>query len=148
MQYFPITKLFTYIMKQGKIITSLKKDDLTDEMLVAIEEYKQDNFKDYLGDFIKRNFELCEYNEKGTINERRETRASVDEFLNDYKQYLKLNGYRNNTDTKSKFTRNMKKYHHISSIESNHIIYYIGIKRRPPPPPEKDNDTEIEYEEC
>jgi hypothetical protein len=142
--------LFTYIMKQGKIITSLKKDDLTDEMLVAIEEYKEDNYKDYLGDFIKRNFDKCVYDEKAPINERKESRITVDEFLVEYKTFLKNNGYRNNTDTKSKFTRNMKKYHGILTWESNHIIHYIGIKRRPPPPPDNINDTEIEYvyEEC
>ena len=134
--------LFTYIMKQGVIITSLKKDDPTDEMLVAIEEYKQDNFKDYLGDFIKKNFVKCEYDKKADINERKETRIQVDEFLNDYKVFLKNNGYRNNTETKSKFTRNMKKHHDISSLESNHTNFYIGIKRRPPPPPDEDEDIE------
>jgi len=134
--------LFTYIMMKGKIITSLKDSDLTDEMLVAISEYGEDNFKDYLGDFIKRNFDKCVYDALAPIKERKATRIAIDEFLVEYKTFLKNNGYRNNMDTKTKFNRNMKKYHGISNRESHHIYYYIGLKRRPL---EIIEDEDIEY---
>jgi hypothetical protein len=45
-------------------------------------------------------------------------------------------------DTKTKFNRNMKKYHGISNRESHHIYYYIGLKRRPL---EIIEDEDIEY---
>lgn len=83
--------LFTYIMKQGKILTSIKDSDLTDEMKTAINNYKEDNFKDYLGDFIKRHYKKVEWNEKKILkDERKKSRTDCDAFLTHYKQYLIL----------------------------------------------------------
>ena len=133
--------LFTYIMKQGKIITSIKDSDLTDEMKSAIKDYKEDNVKDYLNDFIKRHYKTVDWNEKEmTKIEKTESRTECDEFLTHYKQYLKENNYKPNYDSKNKFSRNMKKYHSIGTYQSNHKPYYTGFVRKYGEDEEDDDD--------
>jgi phage/plasmid-associated DNA primase len=138
-----IDLLFTYIMKQGKIITSIKDSDLTDEMKTAIKDYEEDNFKDYLGDFIKRHYKNVDWNEKEmTKNEKKNARTSCDEFLMHYKQYLKDNNYRHNYDTKNKFSRNMKKYHQKNTYQSHCKPYYTGFVRKYGEDEEDEEDEE------
>jgi phage/plasmid-associated DNA primase len=119
--------LFTYIMKQGKIINELKDSDLTDEMLIAMEEYKEDNVKDYLGEYITKTYKIVDWSEDFNTIQRKDARIEADTFLTDFKAYLKQNGYRNNNDTKIKFNRNMKKYHSIGTYQSHHTVYFTGI---------------------
>ena len=121
--------IFTYIMKQGKIITDIKDSDLTDEMKIAIKNYKEDNMKNYLGDFIKKYYKIVDWTDKMTKDEKKEARTSCDEFLTDYKHYLKTNGYKPTFDSKNKFSRDMKKYHQISTYQTNSQVYYIGFIR-------------------
>ena len=122
--------LFTYIMKQGKIITHIDKNDLTDEMKIAMNEYKEDNVKDYLGEFIKRHYQIVEWDiDNFNSSQKKDSRTDTEHFLNDYKAYLKQNGYKNNNETKVKFNRNMKKYHSIGTYQSNHRLYFTGLVR-------------------
>ena len=64
-----------------------------------------------------------------TKDEKKEARTSCDEFLTDYKHYLKTNGYKPTFDSKNKFSRDMKKYHQISTYQTNSQVYYIGFIR-------------------
>jgi hypothetical protein len=91
----------------------------------------EDNFKDYLGDFIKRHYKTVDWNEKEmNKDEKRKSRLLCDEFLTHYKQYLKENNYRQNYDTKNKFSRNMSKFHKIGTYQIHSINYYTGLVRK------------------
>jgi phage/plasmid-associated DNA primase len=134
--------LFTYIMKIGVITPDIDHDSLTDEMKVAMNDYKEDNVKDYLEQFFTKKFRECSYDNTAPIATKNRTRQKCDEFMVEYKEFLKHNGYGREYDNLNKFIRKVKKSLKLESLSSNSKRYFIGIERRP-----YDSDYEDEYEE-
>lgn len=108
--------IFSYIMKYGVI---RDKFNLTEEMLVAKQDYVDDNETiDYLKDFIDKNYDIIPFVKKEKILR--------DNFRDNYNMYLKSNGLQNDNSTHQKFARLIKKYN-IGTKESNGKSYYTGI---------------------
>ena len=109
--------IFSYIMKNG-IITD--KFELSDEMLVAKQNYKGDNIKlDHLGDFIGNYYEVVDFVKKEKIER--------DVFRSEYNNYLKSKGEGYDKSSHQKFTRLIQNYK-IGIQESNGKTYYTGLK--------------------
>ena len=123
--------LFTYIMKVGIYTPVLNQEDLTDEMKVAMEEYREDNIKDYLQEFIQKTYQDCEYDNDAPLKIKNTTRVKCDTFITDYKSYLKQNGYTKEYDNNVKFIRKMKREYDQECLRTNNINYFIGLERRP-----------------
>lgn len=134
--------LFTYIMKVGIYTPELNQDDLTDEMKVAMEEYREDNIKDYLQEFIQKTFKDCEYNNDAPLSIKNKTRVKCDTFITEYKAYLKQNGYTKEYDNNVKFIRKMKREYNQECIRTNNINYFIGLERLPYNANEEDEELE------
>jgi phage/plasmid-associated DNA primase len=136
--------LFTYIMKVGIYTPELNQDNLTDEMKVAMEEYREDNIKDYLQEFIQKTFKDCEYDNDAPLAIKNKTRVKCDTFITEYKAYLKQNGYTKEYDNNVKFIRKMKREYNQECIRTNNINYFIGLERLP----YKANEEDEELETC
>lgn len=134
--------LFTYIMKMGVYTPELNQDDLTDEMKVAMEEYREDNIKDYLQEFLQKTFKDCEYNNDAPLAIKKKTRVNCDTFITEYKAYLKQNGYPKEYDNNVKFIRKMKREYNQECIRTNNINYFIGLERLPYNASEEDEELE------
>jgi phage/plasmid-associated DNA primase len=134
--------LFTYIMKKGIYTPELNQDDLTDEMKVAMEEYREDNIKDYLQEFMQKTFKDCEYNNDAPLAIKNKTRVKCDTFITEYKAYLKQNGYTKEYDNNVKFIRKMKREYNQECIRTNNINYFIGLERLPYNANEEDEELE------
>jgi P4 family phage/plasmid primase-like protien len=111
--------IFSFIMKHGTICD---KFDLTDEMLVAKENYQDDNVKDYLGEFIKSNYDMVDF--------VKTERFQRDVFRIAYNAYLKENNAPFDKSSNVKFTRIIRNYK-IGVQESNGKTYYTGLKIKP-----------------
>lgn len=134
--------LFTYIMKVGIYTPVLEQEDLTDEMRIAMEEYREDNIKDYLQEFIQKTFKDCEYNNDVALSIKNKTRIKCDQFITEYKAYLKQNGYTKEYDNNVKFIRKMKREYDQDCLRTNNTNYFIGLERIP-----YNQDENDEYEE-
>ena len=106
--------VFSYIMKNGRIRDNF--EDIPEEMKNATNEYFEDNDKNPLKWFIDDNIEYDE-------NER----IKREDFRNSFNNWCRTNNIPMNTQTNKVFTTELKKYN-IDNRESNHKVYYCGIK--------------------
>jgi P4 family phage/plasmid primase-like protien len=108
--------IFSYIMKHGTI---RDKFNLTEEMLVAKQDYIDDNETiDYLKDFINNNYDI--------VNFVKKEKVVRDTFRDNYNTYLKTKGLPIDKSSNQKFTRLIKGYN-IGSKESNGKTYFTGL---------------------
>ena len=108
--------MFSYIMKHGKVVDKL---EISEEMIQAKEEYKEDNTKiDYLQDFVNAYYDSVPFVKK--------ERITRDNLRSSYNNYLKSMGQQYDNDSHCKFTRKMKKLG-FGFQESNHISFYTGL---------------------
>ena len=131
-----IEQIFCYIMKKGII---QDKFELTEQMLLAKNDYIDDNTRDPLADFV-----MCECDKSEGARIKRE------EFKCRYNEYCSKQGIRSPPITNTKFTRLLSKIG-IKNVESNHVVFYTGIRWKPiqyhQPPENDETDNEIEYVE-
>lgn len=130
--------LFSYIIKYGNIRDNF--DDLPEEMLEAKNQYVEDNTSDILGDFITNKYKRVDYDP----NNKKNTREKRDDFIYNFNEYCKVMGYKKDTRSDKKLTRDLKKYN-VQSKESNGSTYYLGLKFRSCE--ELEEETEEEAEE-
>lgn len=108
--------IFTYIMKHGVV---QDKFDLTDEMMVAMENYKNDNVKlDYMKDFIKTSYDIVPFVKIEKVKR--------DDFRLAYNAYLQQRKEPVDKSSNQKFSRMVQSYN-IGIKESNGNTYYTGI---------------------
>ena len=127
--------VFSFIMKHGTI---RDKFDLTEEMLVAKQNYKDDNTTvDYLHDFIKKYYdvvldkvEVNKYDKNGKLTKKMIVpKIERDTFRDLYNIYLKTKGQSIDKSTHQKFSRQIKNYN-IDTKESNGNTYYTNLIRK------------------
>lgn len=110
-------QIFSYILKYGVISSNF---DLPEEMLVAKENYKEDNTAiDYLKEFIDKYYDIVEY--------VKDEKVKRDDFRTNYNNFLKEKGLKMDASSHQKFTRNMRSYN-IGVKESHGKTYYTGLK--------------------
>jgi len=103
--------LFTYLLKNGKIVDEL---ELSDEMKYLKEDVIENNEKDYLKEFI----------DERVIREEGE-KIKRDEFICMYKEVCSRNKYRIKDFTNTKFSKDLKaKY----GIECDTNKKYLNIR--------------------
>lgn len=108
--------IFSFIMKYGII---QDKFDLTEEMIIAKEDYKNDNIKiDYLELFLEKHFELVTFEKKEKIMR--------DDFRTQYNEFLKSKGQSQDNSSNQKFTRLIREKN-IGVKESHGKTYYTGL---------------------
>lgn len=109
-------QIFSFIMKHGNICDEF---NLTEEMLIAKQEYKEDNEKiDYLQDFININYTKVEFVKKEKVTREK--------FREAYNIYLKTRGQPIDKSTPQKFSRLIKNYG-IGLAEGGGKTYYTGL---------------------
>jgi hypothetical protein len=127
--------VFSFIMKHGTI---RDKFDLTEEMLVAKQNYKDDNTTvDYLHDFINKYYDIVsdkvevqKYDKNGKLTKKTITpKIERDTFRDCYNTYLKTKGQPIDKSTHQKFSRLIKNYN-IDTKESNSKTYYTNLVRK------------------
>jgi P4 family phage/plasmid primase-like protien len=108
--------IFSFIMKYGVIQDKFEE---TEEMIIAKEDYKNDNIKiDYLEDFIEKHFELIPF--------VKEEKIKRDDFRTQYNEFLKSKGQSQDNSSNQKFTR-LIRTKNIGIKESNGKTYYTGL---------------------
>lgn len=112
--------IFSYIMKKGEICDIFNESE---EMKEAKNSYKKDNINnDYLDEFIKTYFEKIDNNDK-TYKVYRDT------FKYDYFEWCKMNDFKIKDISYQKLSREMRNKFECDVYESNHKVYYLGLKR-------------------
>lgn len=107
--------IFSYIMKYGRIRETF---DESEEMEDAKKDYKDNNERDFLRDFI---LDKCELNNEGRITR--------DEFRIEYNNWCKSRNYKRDNSTDRGFTNKFLKIcPECECIRSNNINYYYGIR--------------------
>ena len=126
--------IFSYIINTGLIISKL--DNLPPEMLVAKQDYKDQNEKiDYLQNFINETYNLTTNKDK----------VLQSDFKNNYNQFLKNKNNSSNKLNDKVFTRLLREKYKINSKQSNSKNYYIGLKLKQY---EEELDSESDEEEA
>lgn len=112
--------IFSFIMKHGTICD---KFELTDEMLVAKNNYSEDNVKiDYLAEFINTTYDMVDFDKKEKFER--------DVFRSAYNAYLKENNASFDKSSNTKFTRIIRNYK-IGVQESHGKTFYTGLIMKP-----------------
>ena len=108
-------EIFTFIMKYGNVRDNFK--EVPEEMNVLKQQYAGDNETDYLRDYIDDNIEFSP-----------SSRILRDDFRLSYNAWCKQFEHPTDKTTNTKFTRTLKERFNILSKESNHKVFYVGIK--------------------
>ena len=122
--------LFTYLLKNGKIMDELV---LSDEMKYLKDDVIENNDKNYLKEFI---------DEKIVREEGKKIKR--DDFIYMYKEFCSRNKYRIKEITNTKFSKDLKK---IYGIEINDNKKYLNIRWRIESDDVEDVEEEEEYDE-
>ena len=112
--------IFSYIMKKGRIMDSF---EISDEMIEAKNNYIKENINnDYLEEFINTYFEKVSNMDK--VN-----RVLRDNFKLEYFEWCGMNDIKVKDITYQKLSREMRNKFGCDVYESNHVVYYLGLKR-------------------
>jgi P4 family phage/plasmid primase-like protien len=109
--------LFSYIMQHGTLRDNF--DEVPEKMRVATEDYFENNDTNPVKRFLDECIEFVE-----------DERIKREDFRQEFNFWCNRKGFRVNNDTNKVFTTMLKKYK-INSKESNHKVYYTGIRIKP-----------------
>jgi P4 family phage/plasmid primase-like protien len=116
-------EIFSFIMKKGTI---RDKFNLTEEMIVAKEEYVDENKKnDCLKDFIEETFDIIEFNN----NDSKNTSIKRDDFRILFNTWCKMRDLPVDKSDNASFSKRMHKDYGIDNkqLGKKKELYYIGI---------------------